>query len=700
MAEINVNVGGNTVQVNVEVKPASLPGPKGDPFEYEDFTPEQLEGLRGPQGIQGEKGDTGERGPQGVQGIQGERGPQGEQGIQGERGAAFTYNDFTDSQLEALRGPKGETGMTGPKGAKGDKGDKGDTGARGPQGAQGNTGPQGDDGKSAYQVALDNGFEGTEAEWLESLKGISDEILVVYMSNFTSHNCTVAEIRDAVNAGKAVILRDPNGKICNYAGEFGREGVLCPRFEIYYHGNIGLARTYINIYADYKCEYITNTQVKTPSQWPLTFTGAVTGTYDGNAAVTVNIPEGGAGIAVDSASVGQMIVVKETDENGKPTAWEAVNVPEGDGVFYVTITADDLNRWSADKTFAELEEAYGKGQSIVCKAITRPKKGVTVPTVLYFPLTEARLDVNAMSRGFRFEGFIDDQAGYTAWPSNYMAFTLQDNDILYSDYENIMHEDDIPRSLPNPKSLLIKKDGAYNAFYDGSEQVEINISSGASGIIMAEYDYGEISAEAYPDNMILIFELVEYPTSGKNYIVNWNGVEYFCLAKEIVYNGLTLVALGNFAVAGGPNTGEPFAIGLAPDGTLSQAMGVNGLIMPAGEVTSLIVSIKEDTVPIAARPAVYYIAPSIGGTNHLYRSAESATNNTESDRVTYAELSEVVKANRQIVLRLIHNDNIASGESFFYPVAVRVADDGVIMVLIYYSFIEKYMSFYNAEYTG
>lgn len=29
----------------------------------------------------------------------------------------------------------------------------------------------GADGKSAYQIALDNGFEGTEAEWLESLKG-------------------------------------------------------------------------------------------------------------------------------------------------------------------------------------------------------------------------------------------------------------------------------------------------------------------------------------------------------------------------------------------------------------------------------------------------------------------------------------------------------------------------------------------------
>lgn len=29
----------------------------------------------------------------------------------------------------------------------------------------------GQDGKSAYQIAVDNGFNGTEVEWLESLKG-------------------------------------------------------------------------------------------------------------------------------------------------------------------------------------------------------------------------------------------------------------------------------------------------------------------------------------------------------------------------------------------------------------------------------------------------------------------------------------------------------------------------------------------------
>lgn len=32
-------------------------------------------------------------------------------------------------------------------------------------------GIQGKDGKSAYQIAVENGFMGTEAEWLESLKG-------------------------------------------------------------------------------------------------------------------------------------------------------------------------------------------------------------------------------------------------------------------------------------------------------------------------------------------------------------------------------------------------------------------------------------------------------------------------------------------------------------------------------------------------
>lgn len=53
-------------------------------------------------------------------------------------------------QLEQQLLPKGERGPRGPKGDKGDKGD---------------------DGLSAYEVAVENGFVGTEQQWLESLKG-------------------------------------------------------------------------------------------------------------------------------------------------------------------------------------------------------------------------------------------------------------------------------------------------------------------------------------------------------------------------------------------------------------------------------------------------------------------------------------------------------------------------------------------------
>ncbi len=41
------------------VGPAGEQGPKGDPFLYENFTPEQLQSLKGPQGEQGPEGQTG-----------------------------------------------------------------------------------------------------------------------------------------------------------------------------------------------------------------------------------------------------------------------------------------------------------------------------------------------------------------------------------------------------------------------------------------------------------------------------------------------------------------------------------------------------------------------------------------------------------------------------------------------------------------
>ena len=87
--------------------------------------------------------------------IKGETGPQGEQGPQGPAGA------------DGAQGPQGVPGVEGPQGIQGE------IGPVGPQGPQGEQGPSGAPGKSAYEIAVEDGFTGNIQEWLESLKGES-----------------------------------------------------------------------------------------------------------------------------------------------------------------------------------------------------------------------------------------------------------------------------------------------------------------------------------------------------------------------------------------------------------------------------------------------------------------------------------------------------------------------------------------------
>lgn len=139
----------------VELKegPMGPEGPAGAAFTYDMFTEEQLEALRGPAGADGADGQD------------------------GADGKDFTYDMFTPEQLEALIGPQGPEGIQGPVGPKGDQGEQGiqgEVGPQGPEGLKGETGeqgPAGADGKSAFEIAVDHGFEGDETAWLESLKG-------------------------------------------------------------------------------------------------------------------------------------------------------------------------------------------------------------------------------------------------------------------------------------------------------------------------------------------------------------------------------------------------------------------------------------------------------------------------------------------------------------------------------------------------
>ena len=77
-------------------------GVDGKDFTYDMFTEEQLEALRGPKGPKGDQGIQGEQGPKGEQGPQGEQGPVGEQGPKGEQGKSISIEILTQEEYEAL----------------------------------------------------------------------------------------------------------------------------------------------------------------------------------------------------------------------------------------------------------------------------------------------------------------------------------------------------------------------------------------------------------------------------------------------------------------------------------------------------------------------------------------------------------------------------------------------------------------------
>lgn len=120
MSDENIHIKSNDddkiiVKDNTQI--IKLQGPKGEP------------GEQGPPGPPGPKGEPGKNG---IDGLNGEQGLQGIQGPHGKDGKPFTYDMFTQEQLESLKGPKGEPfrysdftqdQLNALKGPKGDKGE-------------------------------------------------------------------------------------------------------------------------------------------------------------------------------------------------------------------------------------------------------------------------------------------------------------------------------------------------------------------------------------------------------------------------------------------------------------------------------------------------------------------------------------------------------------------------------------------------
>lgn len=83
--------------------------------------------------------------------------------------------------------------------------------------------------------------------------------------------------------------------------------------------------------------------------------------------------------AIESASVGQVPKVAAVDENGVPAKWEAGEA--GSGEFVINVTVADDGTCTADKTFAEMEEAYLSGK--VLKVVETQTNENTTSALVY-----------------------------------------------------------------------------------------------------------------------------------------------------------------------------------------------------------------------------------------------------------------------------------------------------------------------------
>ena len=183
---------------------------------FESWLANNVRGEKGEQGIAGRDGARGIDGRNGTDGANGlnayqlavaggfvgtqaqwelsNKGAKGDRGTDGSNGWTPVFKSVprgaTESVLQLIDwvggtgtkpttlGYVSDTGIVSNiinasniKGFKGDRGDKGDKGDKGDIGETGLQGLQGEQGLSPYDLAVLNGFEGTEEEWLLSLNG-------------------------------------------------------------------------------------------------------------------------------------------------------------------------------------------------------------------------------------------------------------------------------------------------------------------------------------------------------------------------------------------------------------------------------------------------------------------------------------------------------------------------------------------------
>lgn len=173
----------------------------------------------------------------------------------------------------------------------------------------GGGGTPGADGKSAYQYAVEGGYTGTETEFAKKLASEALIVTITDNNGTLSVDKTFIEIRDAILAGIPVLVvydgtALPLIALTADALDFGT--FQCDSGDT--SNGAVVATIMIEITPNGEVNDF-SAQVDIPKTLPnpnaITFTGAVTGSYDGSTAKTVNIPS-----AVTDAHINSLIDTK------------------------------------------------------------------------------------------------------------------------------------------------------------------------------------------------------------------------------------------------------------------------------------------------------------------------------------------------------------------------------------------------------